>query len=139
MKDAMRAKDEGALRGLRAIKSGILLAKTEPGASDPLSEADELKMLTKMQKQRKDSLSIYREQNREDLAQKELEELAVIELFLPAQMSEGEIKTAIAKIIADTGAAGIKDMGKVMGMASKELAGKAEGKTISEIVKSLLS
>jgi len=138
MKDAMRAKDEGVLRGLRAIKSGILLAKTEPGASEPLSEADELKMLTKMQKQRKDSLSIYRDQNREDLAQKELEELAVIELFLPAQMSEGEIKAAIAKIIADTGAAGIKDMGIVMGIASKELAGRAEGKTISEIVKSLL-
>ncbi len=138
MKDAMRSKNEGALRGLRAIKSAILLAKTEPGATDPISEADEIKLLTKMQKQRKDSLTIYNEQGRADLAQKEIEELEVIEQFLPEQLSSEDLKQFIAKVIADTGASGIKDMGKVMGIASKELAGKAEGKLISEMVKSLL-
>ena len=138
MKDAMRSKNEGALRGLRAIKSAILLAKTEPGATDPISEADEIKLLTKMQKQRKDSLTIYNEQGRADLAQKEIEELEIIEQFLPEQLSSEDLKQFIAKVIADTGASGIKDMGKVMGIASKELAGKAEGKLISEMVKSLL-
>lgn len=139
MKDAMKAKDEALLRGLRAIKAEIIKAKTEPGANGEISEDTEMKLLQKLVKSRKDSLDIYQKQNRPDLAQKESEEIAVIEKFLPQQLSEEEIKTAVTAIIAETGAAGPQDMGKVMGVASKQLAGKAEGKVISAVVKDLLS
>ena len=139
MKDAMKAKDEATLRGLRAIKAEIIKAKTEPGAGGEIDDATEQKFLQKMMKQRRDSLEIFEKQGRADLAIKEKEEMAVIEKFLPKQMGEDEIKTIVQKIIADTGAASPADMGKVMGVASKELAGKADGKTISNIVKELLS
>jgi uncharacterized protein len=139
MKEAMKAKDEATLRGLRAIKAEIIKAKTEPGAGGEIDAATEQKFLQKMMKQRKDSLDIYEKQGRADLAAKEKEEMAVIEKFLPQQLSEAEIKDAVSKIIASTGAASAADMGKVMGVASKELAGKADGKTISTIVKELLS
>ena len=139
MKEAMKAKDTNALTSLRAIKSAILLAQTESGAKEELAEDQELKLLQKLVKQRKDSAAIFSEQGREDLAQPELDQAAVIEQFLPEQMSEAEIETVIADIIAKTGATGMKDMGKVMGMASGQLAGKADGKTISTIVKSKLS
>jgi uncharacterized protein len=138
MKDAMKAKDEGTLRALRAIKAEIIKAKTDPGAGGKIDEATELKFLQKMVKQRKDSLEIFEKQGREDLAIKEKEELAVIERFLPAQMSEAEITEVIKNIIAETGASSAADMGKVMGAASKQLAGKADGKTISSLVKTLL-
>jgi uncharacterized protein YqeY len=139
MKDAMKAKDEAALRGLRAIKAEIIKAKAEPGAGGSISPDTELKMLQKMVKQRKDALEIYKQQNRTDLAQKEEEEIALIEKFLPKQMSEAELKNELRKIIAETGASSPADMGKVMGVATKQLAGKADGKTISAIVKELLS
>ena len=139
MKDAMKAKAEGTLRGLRAIKAEIIKAKTEPGAHGEISAETEQKMLQKMMKQRKDSLEIYQQQNREDLAQKELEEIAVIEKFMPKQMSEAELKDAVAKIIAEVGASSPADMGKVMGVATKQLAGKTDGKAISAAVKELLS
>ncbi|MFP5042085.1 GatB/YqeY domain-containing protein [Parasediminibacterium sp. JCM 36343] len=139
MKEAMKAKDEGGLRGVRAIKAEIIKAKTEPGANGEISAEGELKLLQKMMKQRKDSLAIFQEQNRADLAAKELEEMAVIEKFLPKQMSEAEIKEAVATIIAQVGAASVADLGKVMGVASKQLAGKADGKTISALVKELLT
>jgi uncharacterized protein len=139
MKEAMKAKDEATLRGLRAIKAEIIKAKTEPGAGGEIDEATEQKFLQKMMKQRKDSLDIYEKQGRADLAAKEKEEMAVIEKFLPKQLSEAEIKEAVSKIIAATGASSAADMGKVMGAASKELAGKADGKTISGIVKELLA
>ncbi len=139
MKDAMKAKDEATLRALRAIKAEIIKAKTDPGAGGEIDEATEQKFLQKMVKQRKDSLDIFEKQGREDLAAKEKEELAVIQRFLPAQMSEEEITTAIKQIIADTGASSAADLGKVMGVASKQLAGKADGKAISSIVKTLLS
>ena len=139
MKDAMKAKDEGTLRGLRAIKAEIIKAKTEPGAGGEIDEATEQKFLQKMVKQRKDSLEIFEKQGRADLAEKEKEELAIIQKFLPEQMSEAEITAAIKQIIADTGATSAADLGKVMGAASKQLAGKADGKTISGVVKSLLS
>ncbi len=138
MKDAMKAKDEALLRALRAIKAEIIKAKTEPGAGGEIDEATEQKFLQKMMKQRRDSLEIFEKQGRADLAGKEKEEMAVIERFLPKQMSSEEIKEAVAKIIAETGAASGADMGKVMGVASKQLAGKADGKTISGIVKELL-
>lgn len=138
MKDAMKLKDEAALRGLRAIKAEIIKAKTEPGAGGEIDEATEQKFLMKMMKQRRDSLDIFEKQGRNDLAEKEKEEMLVIEKFLPKQMSESEIKEAVAKIITETGAATTADMGKVMGVASKQLAGKADGKTISAIVKELL-
>ena len=138
MKEAMKAKDEAALRGLRAIKAEIIKAKTEPGAGGEIDEATEQKFLLKMMKQRRDSLDIFEKQGRQDLAIKEKEEMAIIEKFLPKQMSEAEIKEALAKIIADTGASSAADMGKVMGVASKQLAGKADGKTISAIVKEML-
>jgi uncharacterized protein len=138
MKDAMKAKDEGTLRALRAIKAEIIKAKTDPGAGGKIDEATELKFLQKMVKQRKDSLDIFEKQGREDLAAKEKEELVVIERFLPAQLSEAEITDAIKNIIAETGATSAADLGKVMGIASKQLAGKADGKAISGIVKSLL-
>lgn len=139
LKAAMRAKDAVKLEALRAIKSGILLAQTENGSKEEISEDAELKLLQKLVKQRKDSAAIYKEQNREDLAQPELDQAAVIEQFLPAQLSETEIEQKVKDIIAKTGASGMKDMGKVMGMASGELAGKADGKTISMIVKRELS
>ena len=138
MKDAMKSKNEAVLRSLRAIKAEIIKAKTEPGAGGEIDEATEQKFLQKMMKQRRDSLEIFEKQGREDLAVKEKEEMAVIEKFLPKQMTEAEIKEAVAKIIAETGASSAADMGKVMGVASKQLAGKADGKTISAIVKELL-
>ena len=139
MKDAMKAKDEAALRTLRAIKAEIIKAKTEPGAGGEIDETTEQKFLQKMVKQRKDSLEIFENQGRADLAIKEKEELEIIQRFLPKQMTEEEIIEEVKKIIASSGAASAADMGKVMGIASKQLAGKAEGKTISAIVKSLLS
>jgi len=139
LKTAMKAKDEAGLRSLRAIKAAIILEKTAEGASDVLSEATEMKMLQKMAKQRKDSIDIFEKQGREDLAVKEREELAVIEKFLPAQMSAEELNAEVSAIIAETGATSPADMGKVMGVASKKLAGKADGKAISEAVKQLLS
>ena len=139
MKEAMKAKNEGVLRALRAIKAEIIKAKTEPGAGGEISEATEQKFLQKMVKQRRDSLDIFEKQNRPDLAIKEKEELAVIEKFLPVQMTEAEIKESVKKIIEETGASSAADMGKVMGAASKQLSGKADGKLISGIVKELLS
>lgn len=139
MKAAMKAKDEAALRGLRAIKAEIIKAKTEPGAGGEIDEATEQKFLQKMMKQRRDSLEIFEKQGREDLAVKEREEIAVIEKFLPKQMDQAEIRQAVAVIISETGASGAADMGKIMGVASKQLAGKADGKTISAIVKELLA
>ena len=139
MKEAMKSKNEAALRGLRAIKAEIIKAKTEPGAGGEIDEATEQKFLQKMMKQRRDSLEIFEKQGRTDLAIKEKEEMAVIEKFLPKQLNEAEIKVIIEKIITETGAASPADMGKVMGVASKQLAGLADGKTISSIVKELLS
>jgi uncharacterized protein len=139
MKEAMKAKNEGVLRSLRAIKAEIIKAKTDPGAGGEIDEATEQKFLQKMMKQRKDSLAIFEQQGRADLAAKEKEEMEVIERFLPKQLSEAEIKIAVTQIIASTGAASAADMGKVMGVASKQLAGIADGKTISNIVKELLS
>jgi len=127
------------LRGLRAVKAAIQLAKTGKGASETLSEEREVALLTKLIKQRKESIGIYETQNRPDLAQTEKEEVAVIEKYLPAQLSEGEIKEIIQKIIAETGATSAKEMGKVMGAASKALAGKADNKLVADIVKSLLN
>ncbi len=139
MKDAMKAKDEATLRALRAIKAEIIKAKTEPGAGGEIDEATEQKFLQKMVKQRKDSLDIFEKQGRADLALKETEELAVIQRFLPAQMNEEELTLAIKKIIEEAGASSAADMGKVMGIASKQLAGKADGKAISSVVKLLLA
>ncbi len=139
MKDAMKSKDEAALRGLRAIKAAIILAKTAEGAGGEVKQEDEIKLLQKLVKQRKDSLEIYQQQNRADLAKKEEEEIAVIEKFLPKQLSEAELKEIVGKIIAETGATSPADMGKVMGAATKQLAGKADGKTISAVVKELLN
>ncbi|MBR2649892.1 MAG: GatB/YqeY domain-containing protein [Sediminibacterium sp.] len=139
MKEAMKSKNEGMLRGLRAIKAEIIKAKTEPGANGQVTAEGELKLLQKMMKQRKDSLEIFQQQNRTDLAQKEQEEIAVIEQFLPAQMSEEELQKAISAIIQEVGASSVADLGKVMGVASKQLAGKADGKAIAGVVKTLLS
>ncbi|HWC54777.1 MAG TPA: GatB/YqeY domain-containing protein [Chitinophagaceae bacterium] len=139
LKTAMLAKDEKTTRSLRAIKAAIILAKTAEGAGGELKEEDEVKMLQKMVKQRKDSLEIYQQQNRADLAQKEQEEIEVIEKFLPKQLSAEELKVEISKIIQQTGASSPADMGKVMGVATKQLAGKADGKTISSVVKELLN
>lgn len=139
LKAAMLSKDEVALRSLRAVKAAILLAKTSEGGGGELKEEDEIKLLQKLVKSRKDSLEIYQQQNRPDLVKKEEEEIAVIEKFLPKQLSPEEIKTALASIIAETGASSPADMGKVMGVATKQLAGKADGKTISALVKELLS
>lgn len=139
LKTAMLAKDEKSLRSLRAIKAAILLAKTSEGASGELKEEDETKLLQKLVKQRKDSLEIYQQQNRADLAQKEQEEIEVIEKFLPKQLSAEELKAEVSKIISSVGATSPADMGKVMGAATKQLAGKADGKTISALVKELLS
>ncbi|HEX6846899.1 MAG TPA: GatB/YqeY domain-containing protein [Chitinophagaceae bacterium] len=139
LKTAMLAKDEKALRSLRAIKAAILLAKTSEGAAGELKEDDEIKLLQKLVKQRKDSLEIFDQQNRTDLAQKEREEIEVIEKFLPKQLSPEALRSEITSIITDLGASSLADMGKVMGAATKKLAGKADGKTISSLVKELLS
>lgn len=139
MKDAMKSKNEAVLRSLRAIKAEIIKAKTAPGAGGEIDAATEEKFLQKMMKQRKDSLEIFEQQGREDLAVKEREEIAVIEKFLPKQLTEAEINDAVKAIIQHVGASSAADMGKVMGVASKQLAGKADGKTISNIVKSLLT
>ncbi len=139
MKAAMKAKDSAKLEALRAVKSAILLANTESSSKDGLTEEEEMKLLQKLVKQRKESAEIYKEQGREDLAEPELKQAEVIEEFLPEQMSEAEIEAKVDEIIAKTGASGMQDMGKVMGMATGELAGKADGKTISTIVRKKLS
>jgi uncharacterized protein YqeY len=139
MKAAMKAKDTVALEALRAIKSAILLAKTDKDAGAELSEEDEIKLVQKLVKQRKDSAVIYQEQGREDLAEPELAQVAVIEKFLPEQLTEEEIEKVVVQTIDSVGASGMQDMGKVMGIVSKELAGQADGKTISAIVKAKLS
>ncbi|RVT78702.1 GatB/YqeY domain-containing protein [Flavobacterium sufflavum] len=138
MKTAMKAKDTVALEALRAIKSELLLAQTSSGSKEEISEDEEIKLLQRLVKTRKESARIFTEQNRPDLVEPELAQVAVIEKFLPAQLSEAEIEAVIAKIIAETGASGIASMGKVMGLASAQLGGTAEGKTISTIVKKLL-
>jgi len=139
LKNAMLAKDEKSLRSLRAIKAAIIIAKTAEGSGGEIKENEEIKLLQKLVKQRKDSLEIYEKQGREDLASKEKEEIEVIEKFLPKQMDEAELKTIIANIIQETGAKSAADMGKVMGAANKQLGGKADGKTIAGIVKELLN
>ena len=139
IKEAMKAKNALALESLRAIKSAVLLQKSEAGASDEMSEDEEIKLLQKLVKQRRDSAAIFREQNRVDLAEPEEAQAEIIARFLPEQLSEEEVGKVIESIIAQTGASSMKDMGKVMGMASKQLAGKADGKTISTLVKQLLS
>lgn len=139
MKEAMKAKDTVALEALRAIKSAIILAKTEAGAGDELSAEDEIKMLQRLIKQRKDSAAIYNEQGRADLAEPELAQVAVIEKFLPVQLTEAEVEVVVAKIITDNGFSGMAAMGQIMGLASKELVGKTDGKTISNVVKKLLA
>ena len=138
MKEAMKTKDKVALESLRAIKSEILLAQTKSGASEELSSEDEIKLLQKLVKQRKDSATLYREQGREDLAEPELAQVEIIAQFLPEQLNEEDLKKLVVKIIETVGATSMKDMGKVMGIASKQLAGKADGKAISNIVKQLL-
>ena len=139
LKAAMLAKDEAALRSLRAIKAAIINAKTAEGAKGEVTADEEIKLLQKLVKSRKDSLEIFQQQNRPELAKKEEEEIAIIEKFLPKQMSPEEIKAELQIIIGETGAASPADMGKVMGVASKKLAGKADGKTISTLVKELLA
>ncbi|MEC3907090.1 GatB/YqeY domain-containing protein [Tamlana sp. 2201CG12-4] len=139
LKDAMKAKDQTALTALRAVKSAILLAKTESGATEDLTDEQELKILQKQVKQRRDSAAIYIEQGREDLATPELAEADVIAQFLLEALSDEEIEKVVVATIDQIGAEGMKDMGKVMGMVSKELAGQADGKTISSIVKTKLS
>jgi|ERR1700736_5921836 hypothetical protein len=139
LKTAMLAKDQKAMRSLRAIKAAIILAKTAEGAGGEIKEEEEMKLLQKLLKQRRDSLEIYEKQKREDLAQKEQEEIEIIEKFLPAPLSEMELKTVIARIIADLGASSPADIGKVMGAAMKELGGQADGKKINATVKELLS
>ncbi|SDX75181.1 hypothetical protein SAMN05444411_10915 [Lutibacter oricola] len=139
MKEAMKAKNAIALESLRAIKSEILLAKTKSGATEDLSAEEEIKLLQKLVKQRKDSAALYTEQGRSDLAEPELAQVEIIAQFLPEQISEDELKKVVAEIIEKTGATTMKDMGKVMGMASKQLAGKADGKAISKAVKELLA
>ena len=137
LKAAMKAKDQVALRSIRAVKAAMLIVKTD-GSGKELDAEGEIKLLQKLVKQRRDSLEIFEKQGREDLAVKEREEIAVIEKYLPKQMDAAEIEGVVGNIISETGASSMKDMGKVMGMASKQLAGKADGKTISSIVKKLL-
>src|SRR5262249_31231823 len=139
LKTAMLAKDEKSVRSLRAIKAAIILAKTSEGAGGEITEDQENKLLQKLVKQRKDSLEIFQQQNRTDLAQKEEEEIEVIEKFLPKQMGAEELKAALQKIIAETGASSPADLGKVMGVATKQLTGQADGKAISAAVKELLA
>jgi len=139
IKSAMLSKDGARLRGLRAIKAALLVAKTEKGASDVLTEEAEVKVLQKLVKQRKESADIYQTQKRDDLFQIEVEEMQVIEAYLPKQMSRDEVASYVKDAIQRSGAESMKDMGKVMGLVNKELAGKADGKTISELVKELLA
>jgi uncharacterized protein YqeY len=139
LKTAMLAKDEIGLRSLRAIKAALLLVKTSEGGGGELKEEDEIKLLQKLVKQRKDSLEIFQQQNRADLAKVEQEEIAVIEKFLPIQLSAEELNEALNKLIAETGASSAADLGKVMGIATKQFAGKADGKTVSSLVKELLT
>ena len=137
LKTAMKAKDQAALRGIRTIKAEILLFKTD-GSGSELNEAEEIKLLQKLVKQRKDSLAIYEEQGREDLAVTEREEIEVISRYLPKELSEAELETLVQEVITQTGASSMQDMGKVMGMANKKAAGRADGKAISAVVKKLL-
>lgn len=139
LKTAMLAKDEKTVRTLRAIKAAIIVAKTAEGAKGEIMEAEELKLLQKMVKQRKESLDIFRQQNRNELAEKEQEEITVIERFLPQQLNEEEIRRKVEQIIQQSGATSAAAMGKVMGLVNKELSGQADGKTISAIVKELLT
>ena len=139
MKDAMKAKDEAGLRSLRAIKAAIIIAKTAEGAGGEIKEEEETRLLQKLVKQRRDSLEIFQKQNRPDLAQKEQEEIAIIEKFLPAQLSEEELRAEVQAVIAEVGATSAADMGKVMGAATKRLAGRADGKAVSAAVKELLA
>ena len=139
MKEAMKAKDSVALASLRSIKSEILKVKTSGDFSGNMTEADELKLVQKLVKQRKDSAVLYKDQNRDDLAKEELDQVAILENFLPEQLDESAIQAQVSSIIDQVGASSMKDMGKVMGLASKALAGKAEGAVISKIVKGLLS
>ncbi len=139
IKDAMRAKDSIALEALRAIKSEILLAQTATGSKEEITEVEEVKILQKLVKMRKDSAEIFTKQNRPDLAEPELAQITVIEQFLPKQLTEQEVEAIITKIISETGATGIASMGKVMGLAATTIGGAAEGKTISTIVKKLLT
>ncbi len=139
MKEAMKAKDTVALESLRAVKSAILLAQTENGAKEELTGEAEIKLLQKLVKQRKDSAALYTEQGREDLAEPELAQAKIIGQFLPEQLGEDAIKEIVAEVISKVGASSMKDMGKVMGVASQQLAGKADGKAISAAVKALLS
>ena len=139
MKESMKSKDQTSLRALRAIKSAIIVHKTQKGSSDEITNEDELKILQKLVKQRKDSADIYQTQGRMDLAQPELDEIKIIEQFLPEAMSEDEIESEVKKVIDQTGAEGMKDMGKVMGIVTKKLMGKADGKTISTIVRNNLN
>ena len=139
LKTAMKEKDAVALESLRAIKSSLLLAQTEKGAKATLSSEEELKLLQKLVKQRKDSAAIFQEQGRDDLAEPELAQAAIIEKFLPKQLSEEEIESIVDEVIEETGAESMKDMGKVMGMVTKKTAGQADGKTISGIVRQKLS
>ena len=139
LKAAMLARDESGLRSLRAIKAAILLAKTAEGGGGELGEEEEIKLLQKLVKQRKDSLEIFIKQNRQDLAKKEEEEISVIEKFLPGQLSQDELRNGLTRIIAETGAISPADLGKVMSVASKQFAGKADGKTISTLARELLT
>ncbi len=139
MKAAMKEKDQMALAALRAVKSELLLAQTETGSKEEITKEQEIKILSKLVKQRKDSATIYTEQNRLDLAEPELAQAEIISKFLPAQLNEAEIERVVADTIAKVGAEGMKDMGRVMGIVNQELAGKADGKTISIIVKAKLS
>ncbi len=137
LKDAMKAKDQAALRGIRAVKAAILLARTD-GSGKAIDTEREIQILQKLVKQRKESLEIYETQNREDLAAIERDEISIIEKYLPQQLSESELENVLKEIIDKIGATSVKDLGKVMGLASKELAGKADGKMISAVTKRLL-
>ena len=138
IKEAMKAKARVRLEALRGIKKEIIEAKTAKGAGDEVSDDDIIRIIQKMVKQRKDAAELFKSQNREDLAEKEMEEIEAIKDYLPAQLSKEELETAVKAIIEKVGATSMKEMGKVMGMASKELAGRAEGKEISAMVKVLL-
>lgn len=135
----MLAKDQASLRGLRAIKAALLVARTEKGSAEEITEDAEMKILQRLIKQRKESSDIYKQQGREDLAVIEDEEITVINQFMPQQLSKEEVEALIAKLIQDSGASTVKDMGRIMGLANKELAGKADGKLIAEIVKNQLA
>ena len=139
LKEAMKAKDQTALTALRAVKSAILLAQTESGAKDALAEEEEIKLLQKLVKQRKDSAAIYLQQGRTDLAQPEIDQAAVIEKYLPKQLTDIEVEAIVSEVIASNGFSGMAAMGQVMGIVSKQLAGQADGKTISNVVKMLLA